>query len=453
MSSYVATVEGHLEAVSTALRNDPSVPGPKQQWPAVLDTRTGRFPENDDTPRRVYRLIGAPRGSTLYWDQPSVVAAYALESGFGRPAIARSADAYIDAFLSTCRGDDGIFRWGNHAYYDLFDRRVVSFSGGHHELRPMTPAWELLAQYDPSAVEAYLRTAIPRHVYDPATGGFNRHDDRSRGHAFLEAGGVLVETAAWLARRTGEAELAETACRIARYSYEHRGYATGLLQNEPDHGRWDSLVCTTEVGLWAGCLLRAADYLKRDELVDMARDAVDAYLRYGWDAAAERYAGQVAVADGKHVTPADAGYWPRRYADPWNTDQWPTHDYPMALGRACIDLYERTADDRYRTAIQRLAAIAFRTRPTETGEWSYAGNYGEAIWFLTGAARALREETYRARAVHVADEALYVLREGRLFCGYPADHRYEAVDGVGILLLSLLALSTERRLELFGLGF
>jgi hypothetical protein len=453
MRSYVVAVEGHLEAVSTALRNDPSVPAPKQQWPAVLDTRTGRFPEDDDPPRRVYRLIGAPRGSTLYWDQPSVVAAYVLESGFGRPTIARSADAYIDAFLSACRGDDGIFRWGNHAYYDLFDRRVVTFSGGHHELRPFTPAWELLAKRDPSAVEGYLRSVISRHVYDPATGAFNRHDVRSRGHAFLEAGGVLVETAAWLARRTGDAELAETACRIARYSYEHRGNATGLLQNEPDHGRWDSRVCTTEVGLWAGCLLRAADYLNRDELLDMARSAVDAYLRYGWVDEAERYAGQVAVVDGKHVAPADVGYWPRRYADPWNTDQWPIHDYPMALGRACIELYERTREERYKTAIQRLAEIAFRTRPAQTGGWSYAGNFGEVISFLNGAAHALGDDSYRSRALQAADEAVEVLLDGRLFQGYPADHRYEAVDGVGFLLLSLLALSTERRLRYYGLGY
>lgn len=448
MTQYVAVVEGHLAAIRSAANAYGCA-----QWPAVLDTRTGRFPEDSEPPKRVYRLIGAPGGSTLYWDQPSLVAAYALNSAFDRPSTARHADIYIDEFLATCRDESGVFLWGNHAYFDLIDRRVVRFSGGHHELRPTTPAWDLIAQRDADAVERYLRRVIPRHIYDSQAGGFNRHDDGSRGHAFQEAGGVLVETAAWLARRTGDAELADTACRIAGYSYRHRGETTGLLCNEPDHGRWDSLVCTSEVGLWAGCLLRAAEYLERDDLADMAESAVDSFLRYAWDDEAKRYAGQVAVADGSWIRPTENGYWPRRYADPWSTDQWPTHDYPMALGRTCLSLYDRTGKERYRTAVQRLADVAYSTRPTETGRWSYAGNYGEVIWFLTEAGRTIGEPSYRSQSVALADEALTALFEGALFQGFPGEHRYETVDGVGILLLALLALSSEKPFELWGLGF
>ena len=38
---------------------------------------------------------------------------------------------------------DGMFEWGNQAYYDAVVDDTVRFHGGYHELRPITPAWEL----------------------------------------------------------------------------------------------------------------------------------------------------------------------------------------------------------------------------------------------------------------------------------------------------------------------
>ena len=60
-------------------------------------------------------------------------------------------------------------------------------------------------------------------------------------------GGVLVESLASLYIKTKDRGLLDLALRIARYSFRHRGEATGLVINEPDVGRWDSKVCTTEV--------------------------------------------------------------------------------------------------------------------------------------------------------------------------------------------------------------
>ena len=60
-------------------------------------------------------------------------------------------------------------------------------------------------------------------------------------------GVVLVESLAWLYITTKDRGLLDLALRIARYSFRHRGQATGLVINEPDFGRWDSKVCTTEV--------------------------------------------------------------------------------------------------------------------------------------------------------------------------------------------------------------
>lgn len=356
--TYCEKIASHLDRLTAAVI-DPEKP----MWPSVLDVRTGRFPEGDHVPGRVYRLIGAPRGSTLYWDQPSVVAAFALSALTDTSCYADAADAYIRSFLDLCVERTGTFLWGNHVYYDLFASKVIAFHGGYHELRPITPAWDVFWRHDPDMTRRYIRTMARAHVYDPTTGGFNRHDDGKPGHAFLEAGGILAESLAWLSAKTGEEDLREQALRIARYSYGHRDSSTGLVMNEPDMGRWDSKVSTTEVGLWAQCLLRAGGYTSQDEFTEMALSAVRAYLEHAYDDAAGLYFGQVAVDTGEPVLPDEIGYWPRKYADAWNTDQWPNHDYPMALAEACLSLHAISGKEIFLEAIRRWARHAIETSP------------------------------------------------------------------------------------------
>lgn len=453
MPVFLPILERHFQ---TLLDKGTDRYGPKHTalWLSVLDTRTGLPPERPHTPARVYRLIGAPRGSTLYWDQPLVVAAHAVSRLSGNPRYAEAADAYMDAFLA-CDGIDGngLFQWGNHRYYDVYEDAVVHFHGGVHELRPITPAWELFWRRHPQATDRYIRQMVRRHLYDPATGGFNRHDDGRRGHAFLEAGAILVESLAWLYGRTREPELLETALRLARFSHSHRGPRTGLIRNEPDHGRWDSRVCTTEVGLWAQSLLRAADHAGCPEFRNMAGDGVAAYLRHGYDAAAKRYWGQLGVEDGRPVSAAEPGYWPREHADIWSADQWPTHDYPMAVAEAALTLFLETGEPLYREGVFRWAEIVAGSLPVRGGAGSYAEHYGRCIHFLTRAGRTLEEGGLVDQARLLGAEAVRQLWDERLFQGFPGTHLYESVDGVGFLCLALAGLETEEPLDLFGFGF
>lgn len=445
--SYLSKIESHINGLQRAADQLDTA-----MWPSVLDVRTGRFPAGNHVPKRVYRLIGAPRGSTLYWDQPLIVTAYALSALTGSSRFAEAANRYIDEFLVTCVSEADLFLWGNHMYYDLFERRVIRFHQGHHELRPITPAWEIFWSLAPEQTEAYIRTMSYRHVYDPDTGGFNRHDDGMQGHAFLEAGGIIAESLAWLYSKTKEQELLALALAVARYSYHHRDPTTGLVINEPDKGRWDSKVCTTEIGLWAQCLLRAWTFTQNEEFLEMARQATHAYLEHAYDAESGQFFGQVRVQDGKPVIPDAPGYWPRRYTDPWNTDQWPNHDYPMPLAEACLSLHPLTGDRCYRRAVNRLARIVMSGRPARTGRWAYAENYGRCIHLLTRAGRALDEEDYLADASRLADEAVDGLYEHGKFQGYPGDHVYESVDGVGYLLLALIELETSEQLDYRGFG-
>ncbi len=452
MPDYLPLIDSHLRhVVAAAEALDTAAHG--HMWPAVIDVTTRRCREDDHAPQRVYRLIGAPRGSTLYWDQPSIVAAHALSAATGDVRHARAATAYTQAFLDHCVAPSGLFEWGNHQYYDVFEHRVIGFHGGCHELRPITPAWELFRRLDHAATERYIRLIGQRHVYDPATGGFNRHDDGKQGHAFIEAGGILAESLAWLAAESDDQALLEQALRIARYSFDHRGDTTGLVRNEPDHGRWDSQVCTTEVGLWAQCLLRATAATGCGDFADMAEAAIRAYLEYGYDSEHGRYYGQVSVDTGEPVTPEGTIYRPRFHADPWNTDQWPQHDYPMAVAEACLTLHATTGDACFLDAVHRWARMAIETRPAATGGWAYAESYGRCIHFLTRAGLELDDADLLESAESLAAEACERLYTNGMFQGYPGAGVYEAVDGVGFLLLALHYLDTRREPELYGFGF
>lgn len=449
-AGYSELVRRHIAALA-ANCTDAFGPAPTRMWMASVDTRTGR-PLLGHTPRRVYRLIGAPDGVACYWDQPLLVAAFALDGTPGGKECAQAAEAYLRDFLARCVDKRGVFLWGNHVYYNALKDAPAPFQGGHHELRPITPAWELFWRIDPRATERYIRTVARRHIYDPKTGGFNRHDDGAKGCAFLESGGILVESLAWLHAKTGDAALLRDALLIAHYSYGHRGQATGLLANNPDQARWDAEVCTTEVGVWANSLLRAARYTGDRELRDMAASAVGAYIRLGYDPEARRYYGQLRIADGAPVAPAKTGYWPRKHADIWNADQWPHHDYPMALADACATLFTETGEPGFRQAVERWADIAARS-PAPLGPCACAENYGRCIHFLAHAARVLKDERFLAQASALAQEAVERLLENGLFQGHPGSHIYTSVDGVGFLLLALLELERGQPPDLLGFGF
>ena len=204
-------------------------------------------------------------------------------------------------------------------YYDAFRDQVLKFHGEEepqpcdmeseagelHEIRPLTPAWESFWRVAPAVKERAIRQLADQHLYDRGSGGFNRHADRQRGHAFLEAGGTLVETMCWLAARVGDGELAADALRVAEFSWSYRGATTDLPENSPTYDRWDKYVCTTEVGLWAGCLMRSTDLTGVRRFAEIAEAAVLAHLRYGYDERVGAYYGRLHVADGTPDGPQD----------------------------------------------------------------------------------------------------------------------------------------------------
>lgn len=459
---YLKLIRSHLGNLSRR-GTDRYGPKPTDMWMASLDLRTKSYPESEPMARagrRVYRDIASPFGSSIYWDQPQLVAAHAVTSLTGVPAYREAADRYVRAFLNAGIAANGLFEWGNHRYYDAYKDRVAHFAGGPHEIRPIPPAWQLFWNINPAATEREIRVAAARHVTDPATGAFSRHDEAKGALAFIEAGGILSESLCWLYVKSKDSGLLQAALQIARYSHGFRNPSTGLIENNPSVQRWDKFVSTSEVGLWAGSLLRAATLSGRDEFAAMAADGVSAYLRYAYDAKAGEYYGQVRVKDGAPVlkdnpVPGPEEYWPGNYADIWNAN-FPAHDYPMAMADTCVELFRRTGEERYKEAVRRWAGVV-EAHPApataKNGRGGYAELFGRAIHFLLKAAEVMKDPRYRSMAAALAADAERVLYFDGMFRGHAGEDRYDAVDGVGYLLLALLYLETGKEPEYLGFGF
>jgi hypothetical protein len=437
-------------------------------WVSAVDIRNGGMPEEiNPQEKRVYRLIHAPRGSTLYWDLPLLVAAQQLSKASGETRYREAAEAYLEDFLRLCVSPaNGLFLWGNHIYYDVEADDVVKFSGGPHEIRPLPPAWDLLWRADPEQTAQAVRSLGIQHVHNPETGEFCRHGSveatqppptkREHVHPFLEAGGLIAESLCWLgAKCPGEADRWNTlALRAAEYSFGRRGEETGLLRNQPIKVRWDYHAATTEVGFWSGCLVRAYRYSGEAAFLALAADAAKAYLQLGWDEANGKFYGMLDVTTGQPVAERTTPYQPDLHANVWEP-LFPTHDYPMPFAEACLDLWELTGDEVFAEGARRWVTHIRHSLPPREGRGGYAEHYGRCLHFLLRAAQALDDPACIPLAREIAEDAISRLwcEETGMFRSHPGEDRADAVDGLGILFLALHQLETGNAPELYGFAF
>lgn len=462
------------------LRKGLDVYGPDSTafWMASLDTHTGLYPEDDTRPahipQRAYlnRHVDAPKGATLYWDQPAIVTAYALSKKTKDPWYREKAVAYTKDFLERCVASNGIFLWGNHYYYDAFrdsamwfggDPKVVDMAtenGHYHEARPIIPAWETFWQVAPEVTEKEIRVSTQAHLVDSLTGDFNRHADGQKQHAFIEAGGTLIYSLSWLYTKTQDTTLLRQADRIATFSYNHRDSTTALLSNDANSVRWDRYTATTETGLWVGCLLQAAQMANekyREKWVSMADKILSTWLSYAYDADQQQFYGMLDIKTGEPIFREegdDYPYKPTNYSSVWEP-LFPTHNYPVTLAESCLTLYELTGKELYREGCERWINVIKRSLPARQsrGDGAYAEHYGRVIFFLLECADRLNNPEYKALARQVAQEATQVLFAFDMFRSHPGEYRYDATDGVGILSLALLWLEDGKKPDMMGLYF
>ena len=449
-------------------------------WLASIDLRAGGQNERiTEASRRVYRRIHAPRGSNLYWDLPTIVSAHRLSQITGNAAYSAACDAYIDAFLERCVSpQNGLFLWGNHLWYHVFDDRMEKIGHPSYEARPLPVNWDAFWDRHPDATARCIRAMGTFHVTNRETGSFDRHAkttvrdyrpteaDVQASYPFLEAGGVIAESLCWLAARDPDdrEELIDLALRIGRYSAAQCNEETGLVRNQPVQRRWDYRRASSEIGLWGAMLLRCAQLTGNQEFAEIPQPGMLAYLRYGWDEKAGKYYGSVEVETGQ---PAKAvktePFLPDEYSDIWEP-LFPTHDYPMEMAEACLSFFEATGNAEYRVGAERWVEHIRRSLPARflserhAGDWidgAYAASYGRCIHFLSRASRVLNEPAHRKLAEQVAEDAidaLYVPSVGA-FRSHPGEDVADAVDGLGVLFLALMELETGADGDLQGFHF
>lgn len=125
----------------------------------------------------------------------------------------------------------------------------------------------------------------------------------------------------------------------------------------------------------------------------------------------------------------------------------------MQFAECCLALHALTGDERFATACARWVDVIRAGLPARQGRGGYAEHYGRCIHFLLGYAERFHDEAARALATAVADEAVETLFTLGMFRGHPGEDRYDAVDGVGYLLLALIRLATGSEPDMMGSGW
>ncbi len=475
--SYVA------QCLDTLIEHGTDRYGPKKtpMLMAILDVESRRSPEKPELLDSLVRLEDrlhrrGERGSNLWYDQSTLRAMYRVSELTGQERYAAAANDYINYALRHCYKptDDrpyanGMFVWGSHIYWDCYKERPAGDQDGiaPHEILVYQALWSKLYEQNPQATQAIVDGIWRWHVVDKNTGQHNRHDDARPGCDFAFAGGVFTEAFAAMYAATGEQRYLDRARSVAGWHWNQRNRRTGLVADAPSlKNRYDGNHCfTTVVGPHSASLLRCFELTRDPYFKDIAIQYIQAYDRYAWDEKAQNYYAMIKL-DGTPVSdqPKGSGYdaWaPSGYVNVWRTSIF-SYEFTLAAAQSAVYAYELSGpanqrDPELLKIARRWAGVVERDLPPKTGRrWkselekampavltsggAYAEDYGRAISFFVHMFRATGEEPYLNTAHKIARDAVEKLFVDGLFKGHPAKPYYEATNGVGLLLWSLLEL-------------
>lgn len=448
----------------------------------ILDVDTRSCPEIPEKLDEYFRVTRrgrrSPGGSNLLTDQPTLRTMYALSHITGNSDYADFADRYAGHVMKNLVDEQGFFWWGWHRHYDVFK----DLREGHnpnrakwgedvipHEIHAMNGiAWDRLWAVDKDAVTGEIEAIWRWHVIDKKSGEPNRHGDGNKGCDFTMSGGAFIEAFAFMHSKTKNQQWLDRAGLVADYFWKQRDTETNCLPERPNAGmkRFDGgSFVTSTTGLYCHSLLKAYEMTKEGRFRDQALAYLKAYAKLGYDEKTGKFWGALQM-DGTPI-PAPrvftdnidsaGGYaaaQPRGHLDLWEP-YVAGYQYAIYTAQAYAHAYHLTKDPDMLTAARRFAAWISRTPPgtvetenTWYGSYSegpgrkgtYAGKYGRAISFLLHLYVVTGERGYLENARALADGAIEKLYHKGLFRGHSAKPYYEAMDGVGYLLYSLLEL-------------
>jgi hypothetical protein len=409
----------------------------------------------------------APGGANFLHNQSVYRAMIRASQAAGNEAYADFIDANFDWALSNLVDSNQMFWWGYHRHYDVHSDTFEAEPGApYHEMHFVDiPLWEEMWSRNPTAVRNEIEAIWDRHVVDKATGQINRHDQPG-GLSFITSSASFIDAFAFLSSKLSGNDRVlwrSRALLLANYNWNDRHAATSLLAHTPNEtSRWDGLrSATTTPAVFVPALLRAYDYTGDTTFQTQALAYLKGWAEFAYDPASGSFWGSLEL-DGTPVPGpwAPSGYAqfePRGLVDLW-APEFITAQHTPDAAKAYAHAYQLFGDAELLDTAEKWAALIRKSLPaTETldGTWyqeysrdwaphgTYAEHYGHLIDFFVTLFEETGEQHYLFSARDLAKDAVSVLWYDGLFRGHPNKPYYEAVDGVGILLESLIELDNQ----------
>jgi len=444
----------------------------------------------------------APGGSNFLHNQSVYSAMVKASQVTGNPSYDNFVDSNFAWAMTNLVDQNGMFWWGYHRHYDVHTDSFVS-DGNYHEMHFVdVPLWERMREINPSAVETLIQAIWDRHVVNKNTGQINRHDEPG-GLSFIMSSASFIDAFAFLGSvqepatdiatithpdnwlqnvpagtrgdlsmdgrvdlhdfhllKTGGNVWFERAELLTSYIWNSRNPNTDLVAHTTNApSRWDGVrSATTTPGVYVPALMRAYEFSGDEMYREQAIDLLVGWAEYAYDPASGSFWGSLHL-DGTPVPapwlPSGYGqYEPRGLIDLW-APEFITAQHNTDAARTYALAYQQYGDPRLLVTAERWADLIRDNLPaTQTlmdtwysgysEHWAphgtYAEHYGHVIQFFTTMYEATDELHYLETARDVANEAISSLWYDGLFRGHPNKPYYEAVDGVGVLIESLIDL-------------
>jgi len=448
-TALMDAVEAHMDYV-TEQSHDQHGPRNTPMWLSTIDLRTNGLPDPlmPSSPRWQGILLSAP-GANLYWDQPTILAAFELSKRTGCKCYSDAASAYITTFLTACSTSKQTTCIDPRFYYDVKFDQAVDKIDTLASCIPYTPAWETTWAADKKLarqqIQAFIRSRTAEVSSNDSVPQLNSETTRAPNQT-IESEAALIATLCWLAQQDTRKQtpLIQQALSLAQLRIARRDRTTGLVPTEcnpPNNTSSDAL------GAWANVLFWAADTTGETEFQTIAEQALHAWLSVGFDRQQQHYYRQLDCKSGNPVGERITGDRPegllastRHNNNIFAHPRRPAYQSPLRMAEACLSLHEATGNQLSKQATERWVQIIKQQLPTDKTQGGYADDYGRAIHFLVRASEVLNNPKYRILARDIANEAmekLYVPKMG-MFRSHLGENRCDSADGPGLLLLALM---------------
>jgi len=434
---------------------------------SILDVESRSCPENPDSLDEQWRVQRRgrrnPAGANMLMDMSTLKTMFLMSDVTENDKYDRFAHTYMDYYMQNLVDNKGLFWWGWHRHYDVYKDEMTGHNGNPHEIHAThCIAWDRLWEINSAAVQKEIEAIWEWHVCDKATGEIDRHDSSNRGCDFSISSGSFIHAFAFLYVKTKEEVWLSRAKLLATYYWDRRNTATNLFPERPNAGmeRFDGSHCVTTIpGIHCHALLKTYE-LTGDELFqDYATTYLSAYVKYGFDENTGKFWGSLNLDGtpvlGPRIKEGYAANEPRGHLDLWGPYVL-GYQSPIYTAQAYAYAYHLTKNESFLITAKRFADWIEKVPPTSgclPDSWyegyaeqyapygTYAGKYGRVISFFIHLYVLTKEDRYLKLAKDMANEAIDKLYFKGLFRGHPAKPYYEATDGVGFLLYSLLSLS------------